>query len=331
MKALVLTKEEIEIQEVKKPEPKKGEVLVKIQYASLNRRDQWARVGLYPGMTYNCILGSDACGIVESVGENVEKSWLGKEVILNPNQNWGGDPRHPQKSYTILGMPSNGVFAEYIAISADRLHEKPSYLSASEAAGVPLAALTAYRACFYKGQIKAGADVLVTGIGGGVAQFAAQFAVAAGANVWVTSGSDDKIQAIQKYGVKGGINYKKIDWHKDLLKMTEEGFDVIIDSAGGNDFNLLLKTLKMSATLVFYGATLGSVKLDMPRVFFGQYTIKGTTMGNDQEFAEMLSFISKYQIRPIIDSVRPFEEIVEAFNTMRDGQIFGKVVISCVE
>jgi NADPH:quinone reductase-like Zn-dependent oxidoreductase len=329
MKALVLTTEKIEIQEVEKPTPKQGEVLVKILYASLNRRDQWARVGLYPGMTYNCILGSDACGIVEAIGNGVDVKWLEKEVILNPNQNWGNDPRHPQKNYTILGMPTNGVFAEYIAIAADRLHEKPSYLSAIEAAGVPLAALTAYRACFYKGQIKAGDNVLVTGIGGGVAQFAAQFAAAVGANVWVTSGNDEKIQTIQKYGIKGGVNYKKVDWHKDLLRMNE-GFDVIIDSAGGNDFNLLLKTLKMSATLVFYGATLGSVKLDMPRVFFGQYTIKGTTMGNDQEFAEMLSFISKHQIKPIIDSVRPFEQIVEAFNAMRDGQIFGKVVISFV-
>lgn len=327
MKALVLTTEEIEIQNVEKPTPKQEEALVKVLYASLNRRDQWARVGLYPGMTYNCILGSDACGVVEALGEGVAATWLGKEVIINPNQNWGNDPRHPQKNYTILGMPSNGVFAEYIAVPADRLHEKPAYLTASEAAAVPLAALTAYRACFYKGQIQAGDTVLVTGIGGGVAQFAAQFAVAAGANVWVTSGSDEKIKTIQQYGVKGGANYKQTDWHKDLLQQTG-GFDVIIDSAGGNDFNLLLKTLKMSATLVFYGATLGSVKLDMPRVFFGQYTIKGTTMGNDQEFAEMLGFIAKHQIKPIIDSIRPFEQIVEAFNDMRDGKIFGKVVIS---
>jgi len=327
MKALVLTTEDIVIQDIAKPTPKQGEVLVKVRYAALNRRDQWARVGLYPGMTYNCVLGSDACGIVESLGESVDNAWLGKEVIINPNQNWGNDPRHPQKNYTILGMPTNGVFAEYIAIPVDRLHEKPAYLSASEAAAVPLAALTAYRACFYKGQIKAGDNVLVTGIGGGVAQFAAQFAVAVGANVWVTSGSDEKIQTMLQYGIKGGVNYKQTDWHKELLKMTE-GFDVIIDSAGGNDFNLLLKTLKMSATLVFYGATLGSVKLDMPRVFFGQYTIKGTTMGNDQEFAEMLNFISKHQIHPIIDSIRPFNQIIEAFNAMRDGQIFGKVVIA---
>jgi NADPH:quinone reductase-like Zn-dependent oxidoreductase len=328
MQALVLTTEEIQIQTISKPVAAKGEVVIKVLYASLNRRDQWARVGLYPGMTYHCVLGSDACGIVESVGEGVESHWLGKEVVINPNQHWGDDPRHPNpKQYTILGMPQNGVFAEYVCVPADRIHIKPSYLSSKEVAAIPLAGLTAYRACFYKGDIQKGHHVLVTGIGGGVAQFAAQFAKAAGARVWVTSGSDEKIATMKNlYGVEGGVNYRKEDWHKELLKESA-GFDVIIDSAGGNDFNLLLRTLKQSATLVFYGATLGSVKLDMPRIFFGQYTIKGTTMGNDQEFADMLAFIEKHQIRPVIDSVRPFSEIIEAFNDMRDGKIFGKVVI----
>jgi len=328
MKALILTTEEIEIQNIEKPVAQAHEVIIKVQYGSLNRRDQWARVGLYPGMTYNCVLGSDGCGIVESVGEGVDTSWIGQEVVINPNQHWGEDLRHPNtKTYTILGMPKNGIFAEYVCVPVDRIHKKPAYLTPKEAAAIPLAALTAYRACFYKGNIQKGDHVLVTGIGGGVAQFAAQFAIAQGAKVWVTSGSDEKLATMKtKYGVTGGANYKKEDWQKDLLKESG-GFDVIIDSAGGSDFNLLLKTLKQSATLVFYGATLGSVKLDMPRVFFGQYIIKGTTMGNDQEFADMLAFIEKHQIHPIIDSVRPFEQIIEAFNDMRDGKIFGKVVI----
>jgi NADPH:quinone reductase-like Zn-dependent oxidoreductase len=328
MKALILTTEEIEIQNIERPIAQAGEVVIKVQYGSLNRRDQWARVGLYPGMTYNCVLGSDGCGIVESVGEGVDTSWIGQEVVINPNQNWGEDLRHPNsKTYSILGMPKNGVFAEYVCVPVDRIHKKPAYLTPKEAAAIPLAALTAYRACFYKGNIQKGDHVLVTGIGGGVAQFAAQFAIAQGAKVWVTSGSDEKLATMKtKYNITGGANYKKEDWQKDLLKESG-GFDVIIDSAGGSDFNLLLKTLKQSATLVFYGATLGSVKLDMPRVFFGQYTIKGTTMGNDQEFADMLAFIEKHQIHPIIDSVRPFEQIIEAFNDMRDGKIFGKVVI----
>ncbi|MDX1905027.1 MAG: zinc-binding dehydrogenase [Thermonemataceae bacterium] len=328
MKALILTTENIEIQDIKKPIPKENEVCIKVMYASLNRRDQWARVGLYPGMTYGCVLGSDACGVVEQVGTNISSDWIDKEVLINPNQNWGDNFRHPQKNYTILGMPTNGVFAEYVCVPADRIHLKPTYLKAEEAAAIPLAALTAFRACFFKGNIQAGDKVLVTGIGGGVAQFVAQFAKAAGAEVWVSSGNDEKIALMQSKGlIRGGVNYKVKDWQKQLLEQSD-GFDVVIDSAGGDDFNLLLRTLKPSGTLVFYGATLGSVKLDMPRVFFGQYTIKGTTMGNDEEFAEMLHFIEKYQIRPVINSVRSFDDIISAFDDMRDGKIFGKVVIS---
>lgn len=329
MKALVLTENEVEIQEVAVPEPQAGEVLVKVLYAALNRRDQWIRVGLYPGIKQGAILGSDACGVVEKVGAGVDNTWVGKKVIINPNVGWGDDPRHPQLSYTILGMPTHGTFAEYVCVPAHRLHEKPAHLSDSEAAALPLAALTAYRACFYKGEISAGKNVLVTGAGGGVAQFAVQFASAAGANVWVTSSSEAQIRLLQeKAGSKGGVLYTQTDWHKELLKLTEkEGFDVIIDSAGGNDFNLLIKLCKMSGTIVTYGATLGTAKMDIPSLFFRQATIKGSTMGNDQEFADMVQFIGKHQIYPIIDSVRSFGSIIEALNDMAMGKIKGKIVI----
>ncbi len=329
MKALVLTENEVEIQDVAVPEPQEGEVLVKVLYAALNRRDQWIRVGLYPGIQQGAILGSDACGIVEKVGSAKDTAWIGKKVIINPNVNWGEDARHPQLSYTILGMPTNGTFAEYVCVPVHRLHEKPAHLSDNEAAALPLAALTAYRACFYKGEISAGKNVLVTGAGGGVAQFAAQFASAVGANVWVTSSSEAQIQLLQKKAnIKGGVLYTKVDWHKDLFKLTEkEGFDVIIDSAGGNDFNLLIKLCKMSGIIVTYGATLGTAKIDIPSLFFRQATIKGSTMGNDQEFADMVQFVSKHQIFPMVDSVRPFGAIVEALNDMAMGKIKGKIVI----
>jgi zinc-binding alcohol dehydrogenase/oxidoreductase len=329
MKALVLTSEpEIRIQEVEKPVPQQNEVLIKMSAVALNRRDQWVRVGMYPGMAYNCIMGADGCGTIEQLGENVQADWLHKEVVINPNRNWGDNPKHQSNQFNILGMPSNGTFAEYLCINIDRVHLKTSYLTSQEAAAFPLAGLTAYRACFFRGEIKAGDTVLVTGIGGGVAQFAAQFAVAAGANVFVTSGSEAKILKMKELGVQGGAIYTEPDWNKKLLKETG-GFDVIIDSAGGDDLNLLIRTLKPAGTLVFYGATLGSPKtLEMPRIFFGQYNIKGTTMGSDAEFVEMLAFIEKYKIKPIVDEkIRPFSEIVEAINDMRDGKIFGKVVV----
>jgi NADPH:quinone reductase-like Zn-dependent oxidoreductase len=327
MKALVLTEQpEIALQEVAKPGIEAGKVLVKMQAAALNRRDQWIRVGLYPGMTYGCILGADGCGTVEEVGEGVAASWLGQEVVLNPNNHWGSSQAHQSAQYHILGMPSNGTFAEYLLISADRLQPKPAHLSVEEAAALPLAGLTAYRALFTRGELKAGQKVLVTGIGGGVAQFAAQFALAAGAEVYVSSGDDAKIEKMKSLGISGGANYRREGWHKELLK-SSGGFDLVIDSAGGKDFNLLLRTLQPAGTVVFYGATLGPAPIDMPRVFFGQHTIKGSTMGSDEEFVEMLAFVAKHQIKPVLDSVRPFGQIVEAINDMRDSKIFGKVVL----
>ncbi len=326
MKALVLTENDIQLQDFPTPTPQAGEVLVKVKTAALNRRDQWAREGLYPGMTYNCVLGSDACGVVTQVGEGVEEAWLAQEVIINPNRHWGDDQAYQSKDYNILGMPSNGTFAEYVVVPSDRLHKKPAYLTDEEAAAVPLAALTAYRVVFTKGNLQAGQQLLVTGIGGGVAQFVAQFGMAAGAQVFATSGDNEKLDKMKELGLTGGVNYREENWHKALLKQSG-GFDLIIDSAGGKGFNLLLKTMKPAATLVFYGATLGGPQLDMPRIFFGQYTIKGSTMGSDEEFAQMLSFIAQHQVKPIVDSVRPFDEIIEAFNDMRDGKLFGKVVV----
>ncbi|MCZ2357208.1 MAG: zinc-binding dehydrogenase [Bacteroidia bacterium] len=311
------------------PQIKSNEALIRLDAAAFNRRDHWIRMGLYAGIVPS-ILGSDGCGVVVEIGDTAENQhWLGKQVILNPNQNWGDDPRFQSKSYRILGMPADGTLAEYIAIPIDRLHEKPTYLNAQEAAALPLGGLTAFRACFYKGNIEPGMNVLVTGVGGGVAQFAAQFAIAAQANVFVTSGSIDKIDTLTAMGASGGVSYKEAKWHEKLLR-DSGGFDVIIDSAGGPDFNTLLRILKPAGTLVFYGATLGAVpQLDMPRIFFGQFTIKGTTMGSDTDFTQMLDFVAKHQIHPIIEPARPLSDALAAINDLKEGKFFGKIVLNC--
>ena len=333
MKALVLTEiNHIELQEIPTPTPTSEQVLVRISAAALNRRDEWARIGMYPGMSYGCILGADACGTVVGIGANVSLEWQNKEVIFNPNRNWGDNPETQSSNYNILGMPSNGAFSEFMVIEADRLHLKPTFLTQQQAAALPLAGLTAFRAVFRRGNIKKGDKILITGIGGGVAQIVALMAQAVDASVYVTSGDNKKLDFMKNLGILGA-NYKTPNWHKELLRMPEiaqnNGFDVIIDSAGGDDFNLLLRSLRPAGTLVFYGATLGSPqKLDMPRIFFGQYTIKGSTMGNDEEFMQMLAFVEKHKIIPIIDSVRPFSEIISAFEAMREGKVFGKLVVS---
>ena len=156
---------------------------------------------MYPGIQFGTVLGSDGCGVVE---EGPDK-WKGKAVIINPNVEWGSNPEVQSDSYSVLGMPTNGTLAEYIKVPAHRLHEKPAHLTDEEAAPLPLAGLTAFRATIKKGAANEGKRVLVTGAGGGVSQFAVAFAVASGAEVYVTSGSDEKIERVKKMGVKGGF------------------------------------------------------------------------------------------------------------------------------
>lgn len=336
MKALVLQddpKDKIILKEEAIPTLKTGEVLIKMKASALNHRDEWCRQGMYPGMTYPSILGSDGCGVVEKVESTEDETWLHKEVIINPNIDWGNNPNAQGHNYRILGMPTHGTFAEYLVVPSNRLHEKPAHLSPEEAAALPLGGLTAYRAVFTRGELKEGQNILVSGIGGGVAQFAFQFAKAMEAKVWVTSGSEEKLTKMKEMGAAGGVNYKADKWHKELLAQTgKKGFNVIIDSAGGEGFANLANILAPAGNLVFYGATLGSPKsLNMPRLFFGQVNIKGSTMGNDEEFKQMIEFVGKHKIKPLLSSVRPFAEIVSAFDEMKAGKQFGKLVIKISE
>ncbi|MBW3544159.1 MAG: zinc-binding dehydrogenase [Bacteroidetes bacterium] len=328
MKALALTQpHHIQIIDKPKPEPKAGEVLVRLKAAALNHRDQWIREGKYPGIQAGVTLGSDGAGIVEALGEGVEEKWLRKEVIINPNRNWGQDPAVQSSAYNILGMPADGTLAEYICVAPDRLQPRPAHLSWAEAAAVPLGGLTAYRAVFTHGQVKEGMKVLVNGIGGGVAQWAFLFALAAGAQVWVTSSAAEKLQQTVNKGARGGFNYRKEDWTKEA-KASMGGFDLIIDSAGGNALNNLLDVVKPGGKIVFYGATTGVPEsLNLRKIFWAQIQLQGSTMGNDDEFAQMVAFITDHQIKPITEEPLPFEDTISAFDMMQAGKQFGKLVV----
>ncbi len=327
MKALVLTESgKIELKEVSKPELSVGTALVKIKATGLNRRDDWIREGKYPNIKFGGILGSDGAGVVESAFNEEDQTWVGKEVVINPNIDWGTDLESQSTKYTILGMPVNGTFAEYVLVPVHRLHHKPFHLDFLQAAALPLGGLTAFRALFRKGGLRAGQNVLISGFGGGVAQFAFLFAKAAGANVYVTSGSDEKIEKALKLGAKGAYNYKKQANFDDLWK-TKGGFDLVIDSAGGDQLNNFIKVLRPQGKIVFYGATNGlPAKIDLYRMFWNQLSLIGTTMGNDHEFDEMISFVGKHQIRPIVDSIRPFSKIAESFVDITKSNRVGKIV-----
>jgi zinc-binding alcohol dehydrogenase/oxidoreductase len=304
------------IGELELPALKDGMAEIEVKAVALNRRDYYITQGLYPGVEFPVVLGSDVSGIFKN-----------KEVIVNPNIDWGANEAVQSDAYHILGMPSWGGMAQYVQVAEDRIHPKPAHLSLEEASALPLAGLTAFRAIKTKGNCKAGEKVLINGIGGGVATFAFQFALAMGAEVYVTSGSDDKLNKALEMGAKGTANYKIENWHKQLAK-DSGGFDLIIDSAGGKGFANLAKLCRPAARIVFYGGTRGKIEGLSPQIlFWRQVTVMGTTMGSDQDFEDMLTFVNSHKIKPVIDSVFDWKESDRAFEILKASSQMGKVVL----
>ncbi len=318
MKALVLREKGVwpQLEECPSPEPGEGEALVSLLAAALNHRDLWIVKGLYPGIRYPVILGSDGMGLLE-----------GREVIINPGMNWGADERVQSKAFSILGLPANGTLAEYVVVPAKQIYDKPPHLSVEEAAALPLAGLTAYRVLFSRCGLQAGERVLITGVGGGVALMACQMALAAGAEVFVSSGSNEKLQKAKALGVAGGVNYRERDWPAQLKAMAG-GFDVIIDSAGGEGFAALADLCRPAARIGLYGGTCGVISgLSPQRIFWQQLNILGSTMGSDRDFRLMLDFVNRHRLRPLVDQVFPLSRGTEAFAHLDQGRQFGKVVL----
>ncbi len=329
MQALVLTAPgKVEIQDIPIPKLGPNQALVKIKCAALNRRDQWIREGKYPDIKIGAVLGSDGSGIVEKVADEINEPWIGQEVVINPNIEWGDDPEVQSRKYHVLGMPSNGTLCEYLAVNVDRLHHKPSHLNFAQAACLPMGGLTSYRALFRKGHLKERQNVLISGFGGGVAQLAFLFAIATDAHVYVSTGSDEKVNKALSLGAKGGYNYKKESTYKDIWK-TKGGFDLVVDSAGGDQLNAYIKIMRPAGRIVFYGATNGlPSNIDLYRMFWNQLTLQGSTMGNDTEFNEMLNFVSSKKIEPIVDSVNAFADVIGCFDGITDKSRIGKLVVN---
>ena len=275
----------------------------------------------------NRTLGSDGCGEVIEVGGDEDAEWIGKTVIINPNVGWGENADCQAATYQVLGMPTDGTLAEFITLPIDRLVVKPPHLTDVEAAALPLAGLTAYRAVFHHGQLQKGQQVLITGIGGGVSQMAFLWATAYGAAVSVTSGSDIKLTQMKDLGATNTFNYRE-EWARQAL-LNQVQFDLIIDSVGGDQMNNLVKLTKPAGRIVFYGATTGlPSKLDLYRMFWNQITLQGSTMGNDMEFEQMVAYVEQHQLRPMVDSERPFDQVLEAMDRMREAEQMGKLVVS---
>jgi len=338
MKAMVLHElggpDELSYEDAPDPEPGPGETVVRLHAAALNRRDVFVTRGQYPGAkpeALPAILGSDGSGEVVARGEGADGPDEGTEVVINPALYWGDDPRKPGKEYRILGLPDDGTFAQFVKVPAENVFPKPSHLSHEEAAAIPLGALTAYRALVTRGQLQEGETVVVPGIGSGVATFVVQMAAALGARVFVTSGSDEKIEKAKELGAEGGVNYNSEDWVKELKSMTG-GVDLSVDHVGGEGFDALVSLAKPGSRIVTFGATAGpKVTVVMPRIFLKWLDVLGTAMGTNEEFGAMLDLFAEHGLHPTINETFSLEETDEAMKYMEEGTGIGKIVLDVPE
>jgi NADPH:quinone reductase-like Zn-dependent oxidoreductase len=305
------------IDDVPQPQPQPGEALVRIRAAALNHRDVYITQGLYPNIALPCILGADGAGEAD-----------GRAVLIDPTIGWGSDERVWSLDARILGVPRDGTFAEYVCVPKENVHAKPEHLSFEEAAALPLAGVTAFRATFTRGELRSGETLLVTGIGGGVQTFVLLYAKAAGARVIVTSSSDEKLERAKALGADLTVNYKTdTDWHKTLRK-TAGAIDMIVDSAGGDTFAKATSIVRPGGRVVTYGGTSGDAKIRMFPVFWNQIDIRGSSMGSPADFRAMLEFVSKHRIKPVIDRVYAMNDVVAAAQRMSEAGQFGKIILT---
>jgi NADPH:quinone reductase-like Zn-dependent oxidoreductase len=320
--------EVLRVDTVPDPEPGPGEVVVALRAAALNRRDVFLRKGIAPS-PLPVIPGSDGAGVVRSLGAGVSGVAEGDEVVILPSLGWGGGEDAPAPGFRILGGPDDGTYAELIRIPAENVFPRPSRLSWDEAAALPLAGLTAYRALVSRARVRPGETVLIIGIGGGVATIALHIAREAGCRVLVTSSSDEKIARAVEMGADGGVNYRGEEWPAAVRELAApRGVDVVVDSVGSTWADSV-GCLRPGGRVVAFGGTGGGkVEMLVRPVTMGQVSLLGTTMGSPRDFAGLLAAVDAGSWAPVIDSVRPLAEAAGAHAREEAGEHFGKLVLS---
>lgn len=327
---------------VPKPSPGPNELLIKLHAAALNHRDFFIRQHLYPDISFKSPLLSDGCGTVVEMGPACTSSHLfNKLVVLTPFRGWTSNPEGPENwsnFSTIGGVEPHidlGMAQNYIVVHESEVEPCPEHLSLAEGAAVPCCGITAWRALVTKsGNAKPGRNILVTGIGGGVALQTLLFGVALGCNMYVSSGSEEKITKARQMGALGGVNYKSENWDKILAGMlpAERPYlDAVIDGAGGNIIIKATDILKPGGVIVCYGMTVAPV-MDWPmQAVLKNIELKGTMVGSRAEFLDMVNFIRDEKIRPVISRTVRGLDCVDAidglFEDIRSGKQFGKLVI----
>ena len=310
------------------PTPGPGQIVVDIKAATLNYRDL-ATVTAPSGRT-PFIPCSDGAGVVSAIGDGVARVRVGDHVAPLFFQGWFAGEPTPERLGGALGGTLDGVLQEKVLLSEQGVTPAPAGYTDEEAATLPCAALTAWRGLVIEGQGKAGEVVVVQGTGG-VSIFALQFAKAAGATVIVTSSSDEKLERARALGADHSINYKATpDWAKEVRRITDRrGADHVIEVGGAGTFEQSLRAIRLGGKIAVIGILGGFVKdLNVAAIFGANAFIHGVTVGSREHFESMTRAIAATGIRPVIDRRFSLDEAREAFECMKAGAHFGKIVLT---
>ena len=312
------------------------DVRVRVQVAALNHLDLFVLAGI-PGVTLtpDWVVGTDAVGVVDAVGDGVEGVRPGDRVVVNAGVSDrtceycldGEQPLCPR--YRVLGEHASGLAAEFVVLPGVNVLPIPDIMPDEVAGGFALAAMTAWRMVTTRAAVTRDDDVLIWGIGGGVAQMALQICKRIGARVWVTSGSDDKLARARALGADYTLNHRTQDVAAEVRAQTgKRGMTVVVDSVGEATWERSLRVLGRRGRLVTCGGTSGPmVRTDVRRLFWNQWSLLGSTMANDREFAEVVAAFGAGHLVPVVDSVHELRDGRAAYARLLAGEQFGKVVL----
>lgn len=340
MKAVVITahggNEVVEIREGERPRRQPGEVLVHIEAGTLNQVDLYMR-NSGAGITHELplVMGLDGAGVVEETDAEEERLSVGQRVVIYPGVSCGrcefcqrGDNVLCTRM-KLLGEHIDGTFAQWISVPAQNVFPMPQHLDGVQAAAMGVNYLTAWRMVFTKAQLKPWETVLVFGVGGGVSLAAMQLASSTGARVIVTSREEEKLERALKLGAHDAINSSTQDVAKAVMALTDgRGVDVVIENIGEAVWLSAMKSLVRGGRLVTCGATSGDQPpADLKRLFIRQLQIIGSTSGNLSEFNDLLAYVERQGITPVIDSTFPVDAIHAALDRLEASDRMGKVGI----
>jgi len=324
-------------QDVPDPTIGPGDALVRVRACALNHLDLVVLGGL-PGFELPLPFwtGCDIAGDVAEVGAAVRDVAVGDRVAVNPNLHCGHCEfcRKGEQSlcvtYGILGEHVQGGLAEYVRVAGDKLLKLPAQVPYEDAAAFILVNMTAWRMLVTQARLRAGEDLLIIGVGGGVSSTAVQIAKLCGARVWVTSSSDEKLDRARALGADECINYAREDWAKVVWEKTgKRGVDVVLENVGAATWKGSIRALAKGGRLVTCGATSGPIgETDIRLVFWKQISIIGSTMSSNAEFHEVIRELFRGRLRAIVDTVMPLTEGVDAQRRLAEGRQFGKIVLT---